>query len=51
MEQSLSLEANLFSASQEIPRILSNPKVHYPIRKHPSPDPVLDQTNPVQDLF
>jgi len=29
MEQSLSWEANRFSASQEIPRILRNPKVHY----------------------
>ena len=27
-EQSPSLEANWFSASQEIPRILWNPKVH-----------------------
>jgi len=29
MEQSTSSEAKWFSASQEIPRILSNPKVHY----------------------
>ena len=29
MEQSRSWEANLFSASQEIPRILCNGKVHY----------------------
>jgi len=29
MEQSTSSEANWFSASQEIPRILSNPNVHY----------------------
>jgi len=31
MEQSPSWEANQFSASQEIPHILQNPKVHYRI--------------------
>jgi hypothetical protein len=30
MEQSSSWEANMFSASQEIPRILMEPKSSYP---------------------
>ena len=32
-EQSPSWEANRFSASQEIPRVLWNPKVHYRSQK------------------
>ena len=41
MVQSPSWEANWFAASQEIPRILWNPKVHYRTHKRPPPVPIL----------
>ena len=43
MEESPSWEANRFSASQEIPPILWNPKFHYRSHKSPSPVPILNQ--------
>jgi len=48
MEQSPFWEANRFAASQEIPRMLWNLKVHYLFHKCPPPVPILSQLDPVQ---
>ena len=47
MVQSPSWEANWFAASQEIPCISRNPKVHYRTHKCPPPVSILGQPNPV----
>jgi hypothetical protein len=47
MEQSPSWEANWSAASQQIPRILWNPKVHHRTHKRTPPVPILSQLHPV----
>jgi hypothetical protein len=50
IEQSPSWKAKRFSASQEIPRILWNPKAHYSIHKSPTLVSVQSQIDPVHAL-
>jgi len=49
MRHILSSEANRFSASQEFPHILWNPKVHYRLLKCPPPLPIQSQLDPVHN--
>ena len=48
MEHSTYLETSRFAASQEIPHILWNAKVHYHVHNSQPPVPILSQVNPVQ---
>ena len=47
MEHNPSWEANRFWAGQEIPRILSNSKIHFRIHQRPPPVPILTHSHPV----
>jgi len=45
MEHSLFSEGNSYSANQEIPPVLLNPKAHYRVQKSLPPVPTLSQMN------
>jgi hypothetical protein len=49
MVQAPSWEDNWFAASQEIPRISRNPKVHYRTHKSTPPASILGQPSPIYE--
>jgi hypothetical protein len=49
-EPAPSWKASSRQADQEIPRLLYNPRIHYPVRKSPPPDSIMSHMNPVRDL-
>jgi hypothetical protein len=51
VQQSPSWKANSFSAGQEIPRVLWNPKIYYSVYSNPLLVPILSQNSPLHALL